>query len=98
MNTDPAILIVFPGTEVYRLAKEKGLLTDDYWLKKGLCPLYTCEHSKLRLWWWSFKTGLITYYYDENCRVYDFVYNKILKKFKPDNFIRIFKRYISNKT
>ena len=98
INTEPAILIIFPGTEVYRIAKEKGLLTDEYWLGDALCPLYTCEHPKWRLWWWSFKTGLITYYYDPNVSAYDFFYDKILKKFKPSLFIRIFKRYITDRT
>jgi len=98
INTEPAILIIFPRTEIYNLAKENGLLTDEYWLGDGLCPLYTCEHPKWKLWWWSFKTGLITHYYDKDESSYDFFYNKILKKFRPSNFLRIFKRYISDKT
>ena len=98
INTEPAILIIFPGTEVYRLAKEKGLLTDDYWLGEGLCPLYTCEHPKWRLWWWSFKTGLITYFYDPNVSAYDFFYDKILKKLNPSLFLRVFKRYVTDRT
>ncbi len=98
INTEPAILIIFPGTEVYKLAKEKGFLTDEYWLGEDLCPLYLCEHPKWKLWWWSFKTGLITYYHDKDVSAYDFFYDKIIKKFKPSLFIRIFKRYITDKT
>ena len=96
--SEPAILIVYPGTEVYRLAKEKGLLTDEYWLSEGLCPLYTAEHSKLRLGWWSFKTGLISHLYADNGDVFDFLNRKIIKKISDiHNFKRVFGRYVSNK-
>jgi radical SAM superfamily enzyme YgiQ (UPF0313 family) len=96
--TEPAILIVFPGTEVYRLAKEKGLMTDEYWLGEGLCPLYTCEHSKLKLWLWAFKIGFITHLHAEGGYPRDFIKRKFLHKLHPHNFIRIFKRYFSDKT
>jgi len=94
---EPAILIVFPGTDVCRLAEEKGLITKDYWLGEGLCPLYTCEHSKLKLWLWCFKVGLITNFYSTKGSLREFLYRKIVKKINPHNFLRIFKRYISNK-
>ena len=96
--TEPAILIVFPGTEVYRLAKEKGLMTDNYWLSEGLCPLYTAEHPKWRLWWWSFKTGFITNFYADDGDFSGFIKRKLINKINPNNFLRIFKRYISDKT
>ena len=62
--SEPAILIIYPGTEVYRLAKEKGLMTDEYWLGEGLCPLYTCEHPKWKLWLWAFKIGFVSHFYN----------------------------------
>jgi radical SAM superfamily enzyme YgiQ (UPF0313 family) len=39
------ILIVFPGTMLCETAKEKGLITDDYWLKSDDTLRYTCEHT-----------------------------------------------------
>ncbi len=96
--TEPAILIVFPGTEVYRLAKEKGLITDDYWLSEGLCPLYTAEHPKWKLLWWSFRTGFITNLYADDGDFSGFIKRKLINKINPNNFLRIFKRYVSDKT
>jgi hypothetical protein len=96
--TEPAILIVFPGTEVYRLAKEKGLITDDYWLSEGLCPLYTAEHPKWKLLWWSFRTGFITNLYADEGDFSGFIKRKLINKINPNNFLRIFKRYVSDKT
>jgi radical SAM superfamily enzyme YgiQ (UPF0313 family) len=98
MVSEPAILIIYPGTEVYRLAKEKGQLTDDYWLTENLCPLYTSEHPKWRLWLWSFKTGFITHFYAEEGNLKEFLNRKIFIKLKPHNFFRIFKRYVTEKT
>lgn len=97
VNTEPAILIVYPGTAIYEEAKKRGLLTDDYWLEDGLCPLFTCEHPKWRLWWWSFKTGLITYYYDEDHSAYNYFHDRIIKKMIPANFKRIVKRYVTDR-
>ena len=45
------------------LAKEKGLLTDDYWLSDRMAPLYTAEHSKARLLWWAYKIAIITHWH-----------------------------------
>ena len=94
----PAILIVYPGTRVYEVAKEKGMMTDDYWLAEGLPPLYTAEHSKSKLLWWSFKSGLISRFYAENGDFIPFIKEKFIKKLHPHNFIRITKRYLSDKT
>ena len=56
---DVAICGIYPGAEVYTIAKQKkleiegyGLLDDDYWLTDGNVPEYTCEHpiEKLREW------------------------------------------------
>ncbi|MBR9705312.1 B12-binding domain-containing radical SAM protein [Candidatus Pacearchaeota archaeon] len=38
-------LMVFPGTEVYEIMKEKNLINDDYWLSDKPCPIFTAEHS-----------------------------------------------------
>jgi radical SAM superfamily enzyme YgiQ (UPF0313 family) len=39
------ILIVFPGTKLCNMAKENGLMTDDYWLESDDVLHYSCEHS-----------------------------------------------------
>jgi len=38
-------LELFPGTEVYDIAKRKGFINDDYWLTDKRVPYYTAEHS-----------------------------------------------------
>tara|TARA_Y100000034_G_scaffold25102_1_gene29454 strand:- start:340 stop:2055 length:1716 start_codon:yes stop_codon:yes gene_type:complete len=56
---DIGICGIYPGAEVYNIAKRRkfeipgyGLLDDDYWLTDGEVPYYECEHSieKLRQW------------------------------------------------
>ena len=59
---EPAITLVYPGTEVYKLALEKGQLTPEYWLTDKMAPLYTAEHSKTRLLWWAYKTAVLTHW------------------------------------
>ena len=39
------ILFVYPGTEVYEIAKAKKFINDDYWLSNKESPFYTAEHS-----------------------------------------------------
>lgn len=39
-------LWVYPGTEVYEIAKQKGMIDDSFWLTNKPCPLYTAEHSE----------------------------------------------------
>lgn len=47
---DIGILSIFPGTEVYEIAKSKGFIDDNYWLTdQGAC-LYTAEHSREKLY------------------------------------------------
>ncbi len=43
------ILFVYPGTEVYEIAKSKGFINDDFWLTDKEIPLYTAEHSYAEL-------------------------------------------------
>jgi anaerobic magnesium-protoporphyrin IX monomethyl ester cyclase len=38
-------LWVYPGTEVYRIMKESGRITDDYWLTDKFVPNFTVEHD-----------------------------------------------------
>lgn len=39
------ILMVYPGTEVYEIAKSKGMVSDEFWLSDKETPLYTAENS-----------------------------------------------------
>ncbi len=41
----PNILLVYPGTEVYEIAKAKGMITDNYWLTNKEIPAFTVENS-----------------------------------------------------
>jgi len=59
---EPAITLVYPGTEVYQLALKKGQLTPKYWLTEKMAPLYTAEHNKARLLWWVYKTAILTHW------------------------------------
>jgi len=39
------ILWILPDTEIYGMAKSKGIITDEYWLKSNSTMYYTAEHS-----------------------------------------------------
>ncbi len=39
------ILMIYPGTEVYEIAKSKGIVNDNFWLYDKEIPFYTVEHS-----------------------------------------------------
>ena len=99
---EPGILQLYPGTDVYRIAKEKKLLNDDYWLTNKPIPLYICEHSKMQLWWWSFKVGLVGHIFASKERVMhhlegglqNFIYRKIISQMKPAKAKVILRKYI----
>lgn len=44
-----AILTIYPGTEVYEIAKAYGIINDDFWLSDKSVPLFTVEHSQKEL-------------------------------------------------
>ncbi len=46
--------MVFPGTELYRLAKAQGFINDNYWLTSKPPPYYTYENSLKTLQRWVF--------------------------------------------
>jgi radical SAM superfamily enzyme YgiQ (UPF0313 family) len=39
-----ALLTVYPGTEIYEIAKARGELDDDFWLTEKPTPLYTVDN------------------------------------------------------
>jgi len=43
---DIGVLAIYPGTEIYKIAKESGMITDDYWMTDKPVPLFTAEHSR----------------------------------------------------
>jgi radical SAM superfamily enzyme YgiQ (UPF0313 family) len=43
--SDIGTLTIYPGTEVYEIAKTKNFMDDSYWLGDGPAPLYAAEHS-----------------------------------------------------
>jgi anaerobic magnesium-protoporphyrin IX monomethyl ester cyclase len=47
--SDSAILSVYPGTEVYEIAKTGKMINDDFWLTDAPTPLFTLENSQERL-------------------------------------------------
>lgn len=59
----PALLQIYPYTEIYELAKKQGIINDRYWLTNKLVPHYTYEHSKKKLLYWSLKITLYNKYY-----------------------------------
>lgn len=38
-------LWVYPGTDIYQIMKDKGKITDDFWLTDKPVPYFTAEHS-----------------------------------------------------
>jgi anaerobic magnesium-protoporphyrin IX monomethyl ester cyclase len=43
------LLVVYPGTEVYEIAKQKGMVDDSFWLSDKEIPIYTAENSYEKL-------------------------------------------------
>jgi len=41
---DIGILIIYPGTEIYSIAKDSGAIDDYYWLTDKPTPFFTIEH------------------------------------------------------
>lgn len=45
----PYILSVYPGTEIYEIAKQGGMINDDYWLTDKPVPIFTLENDATTL-------------------------------------------------
>jgi radical SAM superfamily enzyme YgiQ (UPF0313 family) len=54
--------LIFPGTDLYSLAKAQGIIEDNYWLTSKPPPYYTYEHSLKTLIKWAFRISN----YDKN--------------------------------
>lgn len=46
---DMNVAILYPGTELYDIAKAKHVIRDSYWLTEKSTPFFTVEHSKKTL-------------------------------------------------
>lgn len=46
---DIGILTIYPGTEIFEIAKNAGQINDDYWLTEKATPFFTVEHSIQKL-------------------------------------------------
>lgn len=54
-----ALLTIYPGTEIYEIAKRSGKIDDDYWLTDKITPLYNVEHSEKELF--EYKDIMLDY-------------------------------------
>ncbi len=46
---DMNVAILYPGTELYDIAKAKHVISDSYWLTEQPTPFFTVEHSEKKL-------------------------------------------------
>lgn len=46
---DIGTLTIYPGIEIYDIAKKAGAINDDYWLTDKKTPFFTVEHSEEQL-------------------------------------------------
>jgi radical SAM superfamily enzyme YgiQ (UPF0313 family) len=58
---------VYPATELYRIATQKGLVDDEYWLTEKAGPIYTAENSLNQLKEWEAK--IVLSYYSQRGKV-----------------------------
>lgn len=54
-----ALLSIYPGTEIYEIAKAGHMIDDDYWLSDNPTPLFTLENSLEQLFY--FKEVLLNH-------------------------------------
>lgn len=94
-----AVAEIYPGTQLYEIAKERGFITDDYWLTERTPPFFTVEHSAERLQWWAFLIVLSSKRVQGVLNVLSFLTWFVLsKKSKIARYInRIFKSVIGIK-
>ncbi len=52
---DIGIAVIYPGTELYEIAKKNGQIDDDYWLTDKQTPVFTVEHSHEKLLYYHNK-------------------------------------------
>jgi len=87
----PAIFQLYPGTPIYEDVKRKGLINDDFWLTDKPAPLYSFEHSKWKLVYWTLKIAFFHKLY--RGELWSFLFN-YLKNLNYDKIKKIFKTYL----
>ena len=58
------LAMIYPATDLYELCKERGLISDDYWLSAKAAPVYIAEHSVQQLKKWESKI-IFSYYMEK---------------------------------
>ncbi len=54
-NIACALILIYPNTPLYDLAKSQGLIDDSYWLKDKDPPVYIGEHSVAKLRYYQYR-------------------------------------------
>jgi len=92
---EPAILQIYPGTELYDYCKEKGYLTDEFWLEDKLVPLFIYEHSRAKLMFWITKISFFSTLYTKGylC-AFKLVLGKIFKRIRLKSISQTIRRYV----
>ncbi|MBI5100216.1 MAG: B12-binding domain-containing radical SAM protein [Nitrospirae bacterium] len=54
---DIGVLYIYPGTEIYEIAKKKHIIDDNYWMSDKPVPYFTAEHTVDKLF--EFKNTIL---------------------------------------
>ena len=90
-----AIVELYPNTEIYQMAKEKGFINDDYWLTDKIIPKYTYEHSISELTSMEFRIVYESYRNNGILSLAIFAFKKLIAK--PTLIIGIGSQLVKNK-
>lgn len=69
----PGIAEIYPGTQLYELAKKVDFITDDYWLSESPPPFFTVEHSAEKLQLWAVLIGICSKSIQGNLKAVQYV-------------------------
>ncbi len=53
--------MVYPATDLYEFCKQKGFISDEYWLSDKAAPIFTVENSVNQLKKWENKINYAYY-------------------------------------
>jgi len=90
-----SITRVFPCTQLYELAKEKGMMTDEFWLTDKAVPEYTIEHSLKELA--SMRFDILRHFYKSKGRFAFYKYLLDLFRMNPSVLTDHLKVFLLNK-
>jgi radical SAM superfamily enzyme YgiQ (UPF0313 family) len=94
-----AVAEIYPGTQLFEIANERGFITDDYWLTERTPPFFTVEHSAEKLQWWAFLIVLSSKKVQGTLKILSFLTWFVLSKEKKiaKYISRVFKGVIGIK-